>query len=413
MNYHRTPQSVISILAQHVPKSAKTILEPAVGEGALLEALYCNQLGNGLTLIDIDSSRLDAIRIANDEILLISADFISWSLDNYDNKYDLIITNPPFSARPRNWIDHKNKKLPIELVFFQQCINLLQEGGTLLAIVPDTLVNSSRLQNERKRFFLEGAFIYVYQLPARSFSNIEGVFYLLVFKKGVRQSYITLRNTKESADIKITPEKFSRFGYRLDYSFYQNSFLLDKLTSLSTQSLATLCKIGRGPIRNDYKNNAYIHSNTFQKDAWRSYLDFSREKLCIGVKRVSRNAHLSFGLFPEKSIPISTDCIIFIRPYTIDVFEVLFFLKTFFSNDTGKTLLLKGAGAKFIQVDALKKLPYFDLRKEYKSEFSRYKNSYLNFDFSTCKEIERSVYASFCLRSNISSANDSSSRADG
>ncbi|MFE2003749.1 methyltransferase [Pseudomonas guariconensis] len=393
---------MVKLLKRHVPKSAKKILDPAVGEGALLDALSTSQLNESLTLVDIDPKRLDAIRVMHSGLSLISADFITWSSKNHENKYDLIITNPPFSARSENWISHERKKLPIELVFFRKCVSLLQTGGTLLAIVPDTIVNSSRLESERARFASEGAFVYAYQLPARSFFNIEGAFYLLVFKKGIKQSCVTLRNTNGSVDLKIAASDFARLGHRLDHSFYQSTFLLEGLISSSTQPLLEICKIGRGPIRNNYKHKSYVHSDSFENGAWRSYRDEPSKTLCIGVKRVSRDAHLSFGLFPTSAITNSTDCIIFIQPQTDDVFSILFYLRTIFSNDSGKSMLLKGAGAKFIQVEALKKLPYFSLAEKYPSEYIAYKDAYENFDFTACAKIENAVYTSLIWGSKVS-----------
>lgn len=402
LNYHRTPHAVVSILKRHVPRTARKILDPAVGEGALLNALNSAQLKGSLTLIDVDPRRLDAIRAVNSDLTLISADFISWSLINKDDKYELIITNPPFSAKSGKWISHDKQTLPIEVVFFRQCVSLLKDGGTLLAIVPDTLINSMRLQNERKKYSLDGAFVYVYQLPAKSFSNIEGVFYLIVFKKGMKQGRVTLRNTNGSSEVIITPEEFARLGYRLDHSFYQSRFVLEKLVSSGSQPLSGLCNINRGPIRNNYKDENHIHSDSFD-GAWRSYLNYPCDRLCVGVKRVSRDAHLSFGLFPVSCIPKSTDCIVFVRPYLVDAFEILFFLRVIFSNELGRSLLLKGAGAKFIQVQVLKDLPYFKLHEEYKAEFLSYKKAYIELDFVKCNEIEASICTSLVWGSKVSS----------
>lgn len=400
---------MVKILKRHVPKAAKKILDPAVGEGALLGALSHVQLNGNLTLIDIDQKRLNAIRAINGNLSLIAADFISWSEENKNKEYDLIITNPPFSAKSGKWVSHESKNIPIEVVFFRKCINLLQKGGTLLAIVPDTLINSTRLQNERKRFSSEGAFVYAYQLPERSFCNIEGAFYLLVFKKGMRQGFIKLRSTNGGGEIKISLDDFSRLGYRLDYSFYESSFVLESLISPQSTPLSALCRVGRGPVRNNYKDKENIHSDSFD-GAWRSYLEFPQEKLCVGVKRVARDAHLSFGLFPVSLISKSTDCLIFIQPYEVDCFEVLFYLRVLFSNRLGRSFLLKGVGAKFIQVDMLKKLPFFKLHEKYKDEFVEYKRSYVNFDFLSCSRIEEAVYMSVAWGAKVSTIN--SARSD-
>jgi hypothetical protein len=36
LHFHKTPYAVVKLLKKHVPSSAKKILDPAVGEGALL-----------------------------------------------------------------------------------------------------------------------------------------------------------------------------------------------------------------------------------------------------------------------------------------------------------------------------------------------------------------------------------------
>lgn len=373
-----------------------------MGEGALLDALHDSQLNDSLTLVDIDAKRLEAIRAVYNNLSLINADFISWSTEKPDTSYDLIITNPPFSARPENWIDHEGRKLPIELIFFKKCVGLLQKGGTLLAIVPDTLINSARLQEDRKFFSLQGAFVYAYQLPARSFYNIEGSFYLLVFKKGLKQAGVTLRNANGNAELRITYFDFCRHGYRLDYSFYQGNFQFESLIPSSALPLSKFCKISRGPVRKNYKGKAYNHSNSFENGGWRLYRKSSTELLCVGVKRVSRDAHLSFGLFPISAIPASTDCIIFIQPSPELAMQVLFYLRVMLANDAGKSILLKGAGAKFIQVEVLKQLPYYNLSEIYPAEFLAYKKSYEIFDYRACEKIEKTVYISMIWGKKVS-----------
>lgn len=405
LHFHKTPYAVVKLLKKHVPSSAKKILDPAVGEGALLDALYSSQLNESLTLVDIDAKRLEAIRAVYNNLSLINADFVSWSKDRPDDSFDLIITNPPFSARAEKWINHEGRKWPIELIFFKKCVDLLQKGGTLLAIVPDTLVNSTRLQKDREWFVSRGAFIYAYQLPARSFSNIEGAFYLFVFKKGIKQKDLTLRSTDGNPEVKITNQDFIRNGYRLDHSFYQGNFQFERLLTSSTLPLSTFYKISRGPIRQDYKKFGYNHSDSFEGGGWRSYHKSSHELLCVGVKRVSRNAHLSFGLYPTSAIPTSTDCIVFIQPLPELALKVLFYLRVLLANDDGKSILLKGAGAKFIQVETLKQLPHFDLSKIYPAEFISYKSSYERFDYQTCESIERSVYTSMTWGKKVSVLN--------
>ncbi len=402
VHFHKTPQAIVKLIKRHVPKSAKRILDPAVGEGALLDALHCSQLNENLTLVDIDAKRLESIRAVYENLSLINSDFISWAVCEKPESFDLIVTNPPFSARVEKWIASNGKRMPIEMAFFKHCIELLQDGGTLLAIAPDTLVNSCRLRKDREWCFSQGAFTYAYQLPPRVFNNIEAAFYFLVFKKGESQGKLRVRNLEDNSEIQVSRQEISRSDFRLDHSYYYGKSNLKKIIPKEARPLSSLSEIYRGPIRANYKAPGLNHSDSFVGGGWLSYLRSPNDELCIGVKRVSRNAHLSFGLFPVSAVCNSTDCIIFIVSKAEMVFRILFYLRVILSNCNGGSFVLKGSGAKFIQVQALKSLPYFDLANLFPAEFFNYMQSYKCFDFKTCEAIERSVYTSLCWGSKVS-----------
>lgn len=391
MHFHKTPYEVVRLAKKHVPKTARRILEPAVGEGALLQALYPFQLNENLALVDIDSRRLDAIKLIHPELSAINADFTNWALENSKNHFDLIITNPPFSGRAENWKDLGDRKAPIEYLFFKKCIELLLPNGTLIAIVPDTIVNSVRLQTERFWVLSQGAITFAYQLPKKIFDKIEGAFYLLVFKKGVRQKNVKLRNLSGDSDINVSLDELSSSGYRLDHSYYRSKYKFSRLTPKSSLPLSSFCHITRGPIRQNYKELGNFHSNSFISNFWTNYSNH-RNDFCIAVKRVSRNAHFSFGLFPTEDIHKSTDCILFIKTRQDLVLKTLFFLRTTLTNKDGEHLLLKGAGAKFIKVTDLKNLAYFDLAEQYPTHFQNYIFAYKTKDISTCLDIEKNIH---------------------
>lgn len=393
MHYHKTPQAVVRLARRHIPKSACKVLEPAVGEGALLEALYPSQLHKELTLVDIDHRRLDAIKAIYPELSLINADFIGWSESRNAPTFDLIITNPPFSGRSENWIWFGGQKAPIEYAFFRRCVELLEKNGTLVAIVPDTLVNSSRLSTERAWIFSQGAITYSYQLPERIFDKIEGAFYLLVFKKGVRQQYVKLRSLTGQPEIKVNKAILTSTDYRLDHSFYKSFKNLNSFIPKNPLRLGEICTVGRGPIRSNYKLVGNHHSNSFSEGFWRSFTSQKDSNLCIAVKRVSRNAHLSFGFFQIQDIEKSTDCIVFIKAQDNELSKILFYLRVVMTNEDGKSLLLKGSGAKFIQVNDLKSMPYMDIAKLFPAEYENFTKAYNSFDINLCLDIERTVYS--------------------
>ena len=173
MNFHPTPPHIVEIIRRHIPKRKITnILEPAAGEGALLGALrkpLCNSCE--LVLLDIDNFKCELLRNISKQAHVINNDFLQH--DFKDSKFDLIITNPPFSGRSEDWIDTSLGKAPLEGAFILKCLSLLSENGTLIAIVPDSLVNSIRHRKFREIFF-EFNLKYCYQLPEKTFPRTEG-----------------------------------------------------------------------------------------------------------------------------------------------------------------------------------------------------------------------------------------------
>lgn len=393
MHYHKTPQAVVKLARRHIPKSACRVLEPAVGEGALLQALYPSQLREELTLVDIDHRRLEAIKAIYPDLSLINADFVYWSESRNVPSFDLVITNPPFSGRSENWISFGDNKAPIEYVFFKRCVEMLEKNGTLIAIVPDTIINSSRLSKERAWIFTQGAVIYSYQLPERIFDKIEAAFYLVVFKKGVQQQYVKLRNLTTQPDIKLDRSDLIANDYRLDHSFYRSTKTINSFIPQNSLTLGEVTTIGRGPIRSNYKLAENHHSNSFTDGFWRSFTQRADSSLCIAVQRVSRNAHLSFGLFQTKDINNSTDCLVFIKVKDNELLKVLFYLRVVMANEDGRSLLLKGSGAKFIQVNDLKSMPYMNIANSFPVEYEQYIKHYNGLDIISCLKIEKIVYS--------------------
>lgn len=279
------------------------------------------------------------------------------------------------------------------MAFFRACLNLLQEKGTLIAIVPDTLINSARFKSEREWYFTQGAFTHVYQLPERSFDNIEASFYLLVFKRHSKQVKTKLINVAKNTTLTLPHHKILSNDHRLDFSFYQGAEHLRSIIPEQHIYFSEFCKIHRGPIRDNYKAGTPHHSTSFKNWKWQCFIpNTDLKNLCIAVKRVSRNAHLSFGLFPVTEISRSTDCIVFIIPPQDMILQVLFFLRCILSNEHGGAFLLKGSGAKFIQIQTLLKLPFFDLSEKYPELFLEYVESYNYFDAEKFLSIERKIY---------------------
>lgn len=99
--------------------------------------------------------------------------------DSYENKFDLIITNPPFGNRYSNpavlerYALAKGRKTQMrEVLFIERCIRCLRDGGMLAIVLPDGVLNNAHMGYAR-RFVMEHAVVdAVISLPVRSFKAV-------------------------------------------------------------------------------------------------------------------------------------------------------------------------------------------------------------------------------------------------
>lgn len=109
------------------------------------------------------------------------------------NRFDYIITNPPFGSSVKDnekhylrryflgtkqvdWLDYKNSKetyrnnQSTEVLFIEQCYNYLREGGYLAVVIPDGILTNSSLQYVRDVIEDWYRLVAVISMPQTAFS---------------------------------------------------------------------------------------------------------------------------------------------------------------------------------------------------------------------------------------------------
>ena len=166
---HVTPPEIARALARHAPKSVTRVLDPAVGDGSLLLPLLdrvCHSRCE-VTAVDIDPAAIlsASVRLSHPVAVreLVCSDFLEWARRNpCGNQFDCVVANPPFAGRrsdwvgvtlSRPWVENETDPAlcPVEVAFIIACVHALQPGGRLLAIVPSSIVASSRCAWLRRR----------------------------------------------------------------------------------------------------------------------------------------------------------------------------------------------------------------------------------------------------------------------
>lgn len=145
------------------------------------------------------------------------------------NRFDFIITNPPFGAvikrseknylsnydygkKEADWLDIKGKILiekrenqNTEILFIEQCHNYLKEGGYLAIVIPDGILTNSSLQYVRDGIEDKYRLIAVVSMPQTAFSATgAGVKSSLLFLKKYPSTHTSnVRNIKASLQMKL------------------------------------------------------------------------------------------------------------------------------------------------------------------------------------------------------------------
>lgn len=115
------------------------------------------------------------------------------------NKFDLILTNPPFGATvkstEKNYLDHyelgkskKNQKT--EILFIERCVNFVKpKTGRIAIVLPDGILTNSSLQYVRNFVMDKCQIEAIVSLPQFAFSH---------FGAGVKSSLVFLRRKGEN-----------------------------------------------------------------------------------------------------------------------------------------------------------------------------------------------------------------------
>ena len=151
------------------------ICDPSCGVGSFLAQFYrCWSIKERMkpspVLVGQDKvdrmARLSVLNLAlfgidNANIYRGNSLQIGSPLDSYTEKCDLILTNPPFGARfscteidrhgfdffpcLHNYIQNRKGYIDSELLFLDRYLSLLKPGGTVLSVLPDSVISSAGL----------------------------------------------------------------------------------------------------------------------------------------------------------------------------------------------------------------------------------------------------------------------------
>lgn len=434
---HETPPLIARALARHVPVCGRLFLDPAVGTGALVEAVVPRLRGNRHRFVCVDindknlrgvSDRIDSGDQAN-RVSLLHGDFLSdafrFELRARFGLFDCVVMNPPFLGRKKNWQPveigsnegkpNSIRKAAPEAAFVLYAVEMLRPGGRLVAILPSSLIAGDSLSWIRRHLLTLGSFRRVHELLPKTFPNVDAATFLVVFEKSVSTKLCTLCNHRLVRPDKLRMELGSlNDNRRLDYGYYSAVSVyrsaVNESMALGWRRLGDLADIHRGEASSSTKSSEDVHSTSYESGFWRIPKGSRTPRAGNGglnctsgdlmVTRVGRNCSSTFGLVVGNGSRAFTDCVLRIRPRErVSGRRLLFALRSVYACGVGRLLLERGGGASYLAKTELSDvlIPTL-LWKQWPDEYRRYDSALSRRRFCEMVRLEMSIRCSLSIR---------------
>ncbi len=205
-----TPKYIADFMVKMIdidrPKRCK-VLEPCAGEGSFLRSLSDFGYTN-ITAFEIDDTIPN-----NSNVPIIYNDFLL--LNNTDDKYDVIIGNPPY-VRWKNipeetrqrlkaskyWNNETNALGDLLYYFILSSIERLNYLGELIFITPVFWTQTLHAQEVRRTLIKEGSIESIILLgESKLFTNVASTFLIFKFRKGKHNRTVNVFELKDNANL--------------------------------------------------------------------------------------------------------------------------------------------------------------------------------------------------------------------
>ena len=396
-----TPDTVVqSIIKNEASGDFARVLEPAVGDGALLKALSTDY--KELVAFDISSESLlkASILVDQEKATLLCKDFLKSKIKN---GFDLILSNPPFNNKLAHHVEFDKKKVPIEVAFVLKCLKHLRNNGKAIFILPSSIINGDKTKWLREYIVSRYRINSIYRLPKFSFKKVEGIFYVLCIENSDFQS--SRVKFYKSCDLVCTINQNDILGknYNFDPEVISRTYEYERILDIYGKiKLSTLAEISRGNICATGKKEYIYHSTDFKshiacpkKISRQIYSTATTKKFCLLLKRVGSLSSKSFSLYiGAEEIPCS-DCVIAIAPkknFELESIRLLLMIRVSVALGADAMFEISGGGANYISLLRLKNLyiPKHGIFDDIKI-IKKYKKLLLNNDVSKALDYEKKI----------------------
>lgn len=200
----------------------RSILEPSCGDGVFIDSLMrACMLSHEVkvTAVEIEDSEAEKVRERykeNPNISVLSKDFFDFYEDNKDERYDLILGNPPYiryqyltegqrASQAEILTSHgmkSNKLINAWVAFLVACVQLLNEDGTIAFVIPAEILQVAYAEDLRLYLANNLKSITLIAFNQLVFGDIEQEVLVFIGNKGGEHHGIRIIEMDDLSDLK-------------------------------------------------------------------------------------------------------------------------------------------------------------------------------------------------------------------
>jgi len=261
-----TPFSVVSDTIENLSISAsKTIIDPCCGTGNFLINAYLhkniaieNIFGTDIDEISIMLTRINMLLVSKtNNIEILYKNFRCEDSLVSNNKYDVIIGNPPWGAKLNQ--PKKAKHIESFCLFLERAIDICSENGIISFILPEAILNVKTHKHIRE-YIIENCKIKSIKYWGNVFSGVYTPAITLTLEKSssFTTQGIIIRNEKTTFEIK-TNRKFTKENINFNITDSQYK-IMQKIENIKNVAyLKNNADFALGIVTGD--NSKFIHNN--------------------------------------------------------------------------------------------------------------------------------------------------------
>jgi len=269
--YYPTPIEIVQLMISLSNNKNKNVLEAGFGQGAFFDELINNSEHKTLTGIELDTTFFNEQnnKIKNlNNTFLYNEDYLN---HKFNSKFDLIIGNPPYITNDNlhPLIKTRIKELTgsgegnIYYAFILKSIELLEENGELIYILPYDFFFNTYAKQLREKMIEEGSFELIIDLgDLNIFKNAAPETIIFKWKKNKNKNNIDVyKYINKDSYTNVIPSLTDILKTKILTNTHFEHFTIkhfnesDKIWALSnfneyknTQSLSKLAKVGVGIV---------------------------------------------------------------------------------------------------------------------------------------------------------------------